>query len=68
MLFFLIVPNVLANITFTLLSDVSIFAENIGSAKLYHTTCQVYISIDVSELELQLLQLHELYKDISSMF
>lgn len=39
------------NFTLVPLNDITIFAENLGPARLLHSTWQLYISIDTSEIE-----------------
>ena len=62
--YLLIFSAVNSNLTFISLRDVTIFSEQMGPAKLYHTTWHLYTSINTSELQTHLAQLYDLYFQI----
>lgn len=54
---------------FTLLSlnKATIFAENLGSARLFHSTWHLYVSIDTTEIDNRSKQLENLFRSLSLM-
>lgn len=58
---------VFGNFTLVPLNDITIFAENLGPARLYHSTWQLYVSIDTAEIENRSQQLESLYNSLTLM-
>ena len=62
-----LIPAVYAKVSFIPLDDTTVYAEDIGAAKLYHTVWHLAVSVDPSQIEQRFIDLHNTYENANRM-
>ena len=63
----MLIPAVYAKVSFMPLDDTTVYAEDIGTAKLYHTAWHLAASVDPSQIEQRFIDLHNTYENANRM-